>query len=64
MSFMRKVLSLRVIVLLGFFATTGTFAQQPLLTITSPGSGTLLQEGQTFISRRSLGFLYDPLEFV
>jgi hypothetical protein len=47
-SFVRKIFSMGVILLPGFFAITGAFAQQPLLTITSPGSGTLLQEGQTY----------------
>jgi hypothetical protein len=47
-SFVRKIFSIGVILLPGFFAISGAFAQQPLLTITSPGSGTLLQEGQTY----------------
>jgi hypothetical protein len=51
----RKAILLGMILFLGFFATAAS-AQQPLLTITSPGSGTLLQEGQTY----TITISFDP----
>ncbi len=55
MSCTRKAILLGMILFLGFFATAAS-AQQPLLTITSPGSGTLLQEGQTY----TITISFDP----